>query len=71
MINKLNGGSAQTRLAALKSLMEKIEKGEIKRPETGNDVNNHIHTIYSFSPYSPTIFPIASVSGSFVSSSSS
>ena len=54
MINKLNGGSAETRLAALKSLMEKIEKGEIKRPETGNDVNNHIHTIYSFSPYSPT-----------------
>lgn len=54
MIEKLNGGSAETRLAALKSLMEKIEKGEIKRPETGNDVNNHIHTIYSFSPYSPT-----------------
>ena len=23
-------------------------------PEQGMDVNNHIHTIYSFSPYSPT-----------------
>lgn len=23
-------------------------------PETGRDVNNHIHTTYSFSPYSPT-----------------
>lgn len=54
MIEKLNGGSAETRLEALKSLMKKIEKGEIKKPETGNDVNNHIHTIYSFSPYSPT-----------------
>lgn len=54
MIEKLNGGSAETRLEALKALMDKIEKGEIERPETGNDVNNHIHTIYSFSPYSPT-----------------
>lgn len=53
-IEKLNGGSAETRLAALESLMKKINDGEIKRPETGNDVNNHIHTIYSFSPYSPT-----------------
>ena len=24
------------------------------QPETGRDVNNHIHTTYSFSPYSPT-----------------
>ena len=23
-------------------------------PEAGRDVNNHIHTTYSFSPYSPT-----------------
>ena len=54
MIENLNGGTAETRLEALKNLMEKIENGEIARPETGNDVNNHIHTIYSFSPYSPT-----------------
>lgn len=53
-IKNLNGGTAETRLAALKSLMEKIQSGEIKKPETGNDVNNHIHSIYSFSPYSPT-----------------
>lgn len=53
-IKNLNGGSVETRLAALKSLMEKINSGEIKKPETGNDVNNHIHSIYSFSPYSPT-----------------
>jgi hypothetical protein len=34
--------------------MKKIKKGEIERPEKGNDVNNHIHTSYSFSPYSPS-----------------
>ena len=27
--------------------------GELEAPITGNNVNNHIHTIYSFSPYSP------------------
>ena len=27
---------------------------EEPRPAQGRDVNNHIHTIYSFSPYSPT-----------------
>ena len=53
-IKKLNGGSADTRLEALKGLIEKINAGEIEKPQTGNDVNNHIHTIYSFSPYSPT-----------------
>jgi len=53
-IENLNGGTPETRLAALKSLMEKIENGQMKRPQTGKDVNNHIHTIYSFSPYSPT-----------------
>lgn len=53
-IKNLNGGTPETRLAALKTLMDKIRSGEIKRPETGNDVNNHIHSIYSFSPYSPT-----------------
>ena len=36
-------------LANLKELM-KTEP----QPETGRDVNNHIHTTYSFSPYSPT-----------------
>jgi hypothetical protein len=31
-----------------------IDSGEIAAPKTGNDINNHIHTYYSFSPYSPT-----------------
>ena len=36
-------------LENLKALMESEPA-----PQTGRDVNNHIHTTYSFSPYSPT-----------------
>ena len=36
-------------LENLKSLMQTEPA-----PQTGRDVNNHIHTTYSFSPYSPT-----------------
>ena len=42
----LNGENA---LEALKKMV-----AEEPRPNTGRDVNNHIHTTYSFSPYSPT-----------------
>ena len=41
--------NAPERLENLKKLVEQSEK-----PVQGNDVNNHIHTTYSFSPYSPT-----------------
>lgn len=51
LIKKLNGGSAEDRLNALKELV-KIETEKPVRRD--NDANNHIHTIYSFSPYSPT-----------------
>ncbi len=51
LIKKLNGGTAEDRLNALKELIEKQEEKPIRRE---NDANNHIHTIYSFSPYSPT-----------------
>ena len=51
LIKKLNGGTAKTRLNALKELV-KIEAEKPVRRD--NDANNHIHTIYSFSPYSPT-----------------
>ena len=50
LIEKLNGGTVETRLNALAELVKKEEK-PIRRE---NDANNHIHTIYSFSPYSPT-----------------
>ena len=51
LIKKLNGGTAESRLAALKELFEKMTDKPARRD---NDANNHIHTIYSFSPYSPT-----------------
>lgn len=51
LIKKLNGGTAESRLNALKELVL-IEKEKPVRRD--NDANNHIHTIYSFSPYSPT-----------------
>ena len=41
--------NAPERLDNLKKLIAENEK-----PVQGNDVNNHIHTTYSFSPYSPT-----------------
>lgn len=51
LINKLNGGTAEDRLNALRELI-KVETDKPVRRD--NDANNHIHTIYSFSPYSPT-----------------
>ncbi len=46
LLELLNGENA---LENLKALLASEPK-----PETGSDVNNHIHTTYSFSPYSPT-----------------
>ncbi len=46
--------SAQERLEALCELKKLIDAGEIPTPEKGDFVNNHIHTSYSFSPYTPT-----------------
>lgn len=50
----IEGKTADERLQSLTSLRHLIDVGEIKI-ETGDTyVNNHIHTTYSFSPYSPT-----------------
>ncbi len=47
----LNGETEAIRLSAL----EKIVKSQTEKPiKRENDANNHIHTIYSFSPYSPS-----------------
>jgi predicted metal-dependent phosphoesterase TrpH len=54
LIYGLNDNNVSVRLESLRSLMEKMRGGLLLKPETGNDVNNHIHTTYSFSPYSPT-----------------
>ncbi len=53
---KLNRPDAtpDERLAALRELMALYRDGTLEPPTATNDVNNHIHTIYSFSPYSPT-----------------
>ncbi|MCL2099101.1 MAG: PHP domain-containing protein [Oscillospiraceae bacterium] len=54
LLKILNGGEKKDeRLNALCDIKKKIETGEIKKPTPANNINNHIHTIYSFSPYSP------------------
>ena len=53
LIERLNDRDAEIRLASLRELMSMIDRGELKAPVQGNDVNNHIHTTFSFSPYSP------------------
>ena len=55
LIESLNSNTSAERLSALKELMPLYDSGELKRPQTGENVNNHIHTTYSFSPYSPTM----------------
>ncbi len=51
LIKKLNGGTMEDRLNALKEIVKTEKEKPVRRD---NDANNHIHTIYSFSPYSPT-----------------
>ena len=53
-IAALNAETKEERLAALRKIKELIDKGEIDRCKCDGIANNHIHTIYSFSPYSPT-----------------
>ncbi|NLJ41209.1 MAG: PHP domain-containing protein, partial [Clostridiales bacterium] len=53
LIHGLNNNDKALRLKSLRILADKIRSGDCPRPKTGNDVNNHIHTTYSFSPYSP------------------
>lgn len=53
-IENLNNPKCEERLNSLRVLKNAIDKGDIPKPLFLNDVNNHIHTTYSFSPYSPT-----------------
>lgn len=46
--------SADERLENLKALRNLVQIGEIKFNKPKGFVNNHIHTTYSFSPYSPS-----------------
>ena len=45
----------EKRLDDLKILMNMYRHGQLEFPKRGENVNNHIHTTYSFSPYSPTL----------------
>jgi len=50
ILNKLNASSAEERLSNLREIV-----GETQFPPmVPQYINNHIHTTYSFSPYSPT-----------------
>ena len=50
----LNASNKKDRVEALKELKLLCDARAMERPITGVNVNNHIHTTYSFSPYSPT-----------------
>ncbi len=50
----LNHSDRDMRLDALRALADQIAHGAIDKPALSGAVNNHIHTFYSFSPYSPS-----------------
>lgn len=51
----LNCPDPKDRLDSLRACMRGVIGGRIDKPQKGIDVNNHIHTTFSFSPYSPTL----------------
>ncbi len=53
-VQVLDVASADERLENLKALRNLVQTGEIRFKKPKGFVNNHIHTTYSFSPYSPT-----------------
>jgi hypothetical protein len=53
LINDLNHEDVKVRLESLELLKRAEECGQLEKAPSGNDINNHIHTKYSFSPYSP------------------
>ena len=54
LIDRLNAKTAAERLGALRELKQRADEGLFAFPEPDGNVNNHIHTTFSFSPYSPT-----------------
>jgi len=53
LIELLNSPEPNERLDALDRLAQMYRTGALEPPESVVNVNNHIHTTYSFSPYSP------------------
>ena len=54
LIERLNAETKEERLEALREIKKLHDDGILPAPPKTQYVNNHIHTIYSFSPYSPT-----------------
>ena len=52
-LEQLNAPDRVTRLAALSNLKADFDAAGLSVRQASRDVNNHIHTQYSFSPYSP------------------
>jgi predicted metal-dependent phosphoesterase TrpH len=51
---QLNAASVEERLAAVRAVGEGCKAGVVQTDE----VNNHVHSIYSFSPYSPSMIAV-------------
>ena len=54
LIKQLDSASVDERLDAIKGLKMLIDKGELSSDTSKSYVNDHIHTKYSFSPYTPS-----------------
>ena len=54
IIQELNSSNKRSRLFGLEKIYKLIEIAEEQFKKT-EEVNNHVHTIYSFSPYSPSM----------------
>lgn len=52
---KLASGDLESRLKALEKIKKLADDRIIELPRTTRFANNHIHTFYSFSPYSPSM----------------
>jgi predicted metal-dependent phosphoesterase TrpH len=53
-LEKLNSASVDERLTVVRALGEDCKQGV----DQTDEVNNHVHSIYSFSPYSPTLIAV-------------
>jgi len=52
-IAQLNAATKQERLEAARALKKHIDSGQIRTLPDEGYTNNHVHTTYSYSPYSP------------------
>ncbi|MCL2035389.1 MAG: PHP domain-containing protein [Oscillospiraceae bacterium] len=53
LVEDLNAAEKERRLTALSKLIALYDSGKLTKPVPTDNVNNHIHTTFSFSPYSP------------------